>query len=494
MTLGFKGRLGDIDLEFGVRQTDSQYYDLGRNYVVGTVAQTLITSGAYNIYNPAGNPAAVLNQMIATINRDARFLQKEAFVFGNMDLPFEMAGGVVSSAFGIEYRDEDYKDIYDTLQSSGSIVGSAGNSAFGGRQVGAAFFEVLLPATSDFEVTLAGRYDDYSDFGTAFSPKLAMRWQPREDFTVRASWGKGFAAPPLDILSQQPSFGAAGTSHGPTCIQFFGSLCGIAGAPGATQVTTYSVANANLQAEKSDQWSIGFAWDATDWINFNLDYYQVKVSGRLAGIGVNQIVACLEGTSQNCPPGLSIFPVGTVIPNPAIGLGYIRGPNNEIVAAQTGFTNLGTIQTSGLDFQTRTNFDFGNYGRLQQQLQIGMVQKYEVDSGANVIGDRGLPKYRGSLQNRWSMGDYQVVWNMNYIHNMPDASATGLRPAGGLPSWTTHDLQFNYYAPWNARMTLGVRNVTNKDPVVDPAEGRGINFSLYDGYGRVPYFRYVQTF
>jgi iron complex outermembrane receptor protein len=43
---------------------------------------------------------------------------------------------------------------------------------------------------------------------------------------------------------------------------------------------------------------------------------------------------------------------------------------------------------------------------------------------------------------------------------------------------------------------VGVQNVADKDPVVDPFDptGRGFDFSLYDGYGRVPYIRYKQTF
>ena len=32
-------------------------------------------------------------------------------------------------------------------------------------------------------------------------------------------------------------------------------------------------------------------------------------------------------------------------------------------------------------------------------------------------------------------------------------------------------------------------NVTDRDPVVDPGEGRGFNFGLYDGYGRITYLR-----
>ena len=34
---------------------------------------------------------------------------------------------------------------------------------------------------------------------------------------------------------------------------------------------------------------------------------------------------------------------------------------------QSGFASLGTIETRGFDLNLRTNFDFGNAGRLEQR-------------------------------------------------------------------------------------------------------------------------------
>ena len=60
----------------------------------------------------------------------------------------------------------------------------------------------------------------------------------------------------------------------------------------------------------------------------------------------------------------------------------------------------------------------------------------------------------------------------------------------------THDLQLSWNSPWNGKIALGVQNLANKGPVVDSLDptGRGFDFGLYDGYGRVPYIRYTQTF
>jgi iron complex outermembrane receptor protein len=103
------------------------------------------------------------------------------------------------------------------------------------------------------------------------------------------------------------------------------------------------------------------------------------------------------------------------------------------------------------------------------------------------------------------MSDFQVAWVINYIHGTlsvnGNACNLGLASCNlairqHVPSWVTHDLQVNYDAPWNGRFTIGVRNIGDKDPPMDPANptGRGFDTTLYDLYGRVPYFRYRQSF
>ena len=77
-------------------------------------------------------------------------------------------------------------------------------------------------------------------------------------------------------------------------------------------------------------------------------------------------------------------------------------------------------------------------------------------------------------------------------------SVTKMLTAANLsaPSWTTHDVQLNYHAPWDGRFTVGVRNAGEKFPPVGRGAvgSRDYDFNLYDGYGRVTYFRYSQTF
>lgn len=492
--IGFDGRIGDFDVNFGGRHVESKYLELGRNYVVGGLAQQFIASGQYNIYAPSANPRSVLDSMIATINREGGTTIEELYAQANVDL-FEMSGGIAGLAFGAEYRDEGYEDIFDTLQSSGQIVGSAGNSAGGGRSVAAAYVEALFPVLENLEFNVAGRYDRYSDYGSDTSPKVSVRYTPLENLVFRASWGQGFRAPTLDLVTQQPSFSADTVNDPQTCIAFgLPSNC-------STQVTAYVIANPDLTSEQSDQFSIGVAWDATDWLNMSLDYYDIGIEGRVANVSTPTVVACVLGNQANCPPGLGVLPANVNPPNAGLGLGVARAPSGEILYVQRGAVNLGTIDQRGADLNVRTNFDFGDWGNLRNQLQVGYVFDALVDGVETVDQSSSVgqsPKMRANLSTEWTWGDFNFSWVANYIHGVQSTAGAVGDPdyPSRLPSWTTHDLQATWSAPWNGRFTVGVINIADKDPVLDvyAPTGRPFDFGLYDQYGRVPYFRYTQTF
>ncbi|GIX34736.1 MAG: TonB-dependent receptor [Lysobacteraceae bacterium] len=368
---GASGRIGDVYLDFGARSSEVKYIELGRNYVVGAIAQQFIADGTYDIYDPFNNPRDVLDSMIATINRDSNTKIEEVFATANMDL-FEMSGGTAGLAVGFEYRQEEYADIYDTLQSSGQIVGSAGNSAAGGRDVRAFFGELLLPVLSNFEISVAARYDDYSDYGSDTSPKVSFRYQPLDTLTLRASYGEGFRAPTLDVLTAQTSFSADGVNDPQTCAAF-GQPAGC-----QTQITAYVISNPNLSSEQSEQFSAGLVWDATDWLNLSVDYYDIKIEDRISAISSGLIISCLAGATA-CPPGVSNLPVNVVPPVEANGLGLARDPvTGAILYVQRGFANRGTLDTNGVDLNVRTPLRPGRLGPAGQPAADRLCERFQL--------------------------------------------------------------------------------------------------------------------
>lgn len=472
-TFGFEGVIGDVQLDFGGRHTESKYTELGRNYLVIPVAEEYIANGTYNYVDPLSNDADVLGAMKATTSRDAKFVSNEAYLNTSFDL-FDLDAGTVSAAAGLEYRDISYADTYDSLSESGAIGGSSGNSAAGGRTVSAAYAEVLVPLADSLEMDIAGRYERYSDYGSDFAPKVAFRWQPLSDLTLRASYGEGFRAPSLDILTAKTSFSADSVADEATCTAYGDEPnCSV-------QINAYRVANPNLSSEQSKQFSVGAAWVVTDWLNMTVDYYNIKIEDQIKFFDAQTLVNYeRQGTSA-----------------PA-GLGVTRNDDGSIKEIITGYGNQGEVKTDGLDVNFRTNFELGSAGTLKNQLQIGWVHEYvlkDLNESRDYVGDTGQPEFRATLQNVWEVDDFSFAWNINYIDGMYTDSAQ-TPEYGKDPSYTTHDVQFNWFAPWDGKISVGVNNVGDKDPVLNSVNyAQGYNFGLYDGYGRTVYLNYTQSF
>src|SRR5882672_6680195 len=72
-----------------------------------------------------------------------------------------------------------------------------------GRQVVAGFFELAAPILAAragskgdrLDLSLAGRYERYSDVGTTFNPKVGLSWRPFRLIKLRGTWGTSFRAP-----------------------------------------------------------------------------------------------------------------------------------------------------------------------------------------------------------------------------------------------------------------------------------------------------------
>src|SRR5262249_5763241 len=48
------------------------------------------------------------------------------------------------------------------------------------------------PGLEGLTLSLAGRYEDYTDAGNSVNPKIGLLWRPTADFTFRASYGTSF--------------------------------------------------------------------------------------------------------------------------------------------------------------------------------------------------------------------------------------------------------------------------------------------------------------
>ena len=484
--LGFTGFVGNQEVDFGWRRVRNNSTEIGNGYLAANTAWSNVldfnpgycSDGTFNqaecrfgydLQNPTDNPDDVLAGGVVTTSRISDFDIDEYYANTSFDV-METDAGMIAAFVGYEHRKERFSDQYDSQSEAGLVGGSAGNSSGGGRTVNAAFFEVLVPVTADFELNFAGRYDDYSDFGGAFAPKASFRWQLADGLVWRGSWGEGFRAPTLDILTQKTTFSAESVNDAATCAI-------LAGDPDKQcQVNTYFIANPDLQPEESTQMATGLSYDVNDNFNVTVDYYNIEIDNRIRSFGAQYLINA-ERAGDPVPAGLSVTRDG-------------QGVISEIIA---GYGNEGTLETSGIDIKATANFDFGSAGALVSNVQVSHTFDYSIDGGRNLVEDIGMPRQRAVWNNSYNIGDLTFGYNLNMIGSTAEDTVDG-EQLGHIGTYVTHDVQVNYTSPWNNKFTFGIQNAFEKLPSFVGYDGRDYNYYLYDGYGRVYYVRFQQNF
>jgi len=124
--------------------------------------------------------------------------------------------------------------------------------------------------TSRWLVSLAGRFEDYSDFGTSVTGKLATHVKITDAFAVRASASSGFRSPHL----AQEWFSSTATNFiggVPFDILTFPVSAPAAVALGASP----------LEPEESVNLSVGMTWNPVPQFSASVDYYHIDIDDRI---------------------------------------------------------------------------------------------------------------------------------------------------------------------------------------------------------------------
>lgn len=256
----------------------------------------------------------------------------------------------LNTAFGAEYRTDYYKiSAGEPLSyiNGGRLIGTSPTAS--GSQVFPGFTPSNalnvsrnnIAAYADFEgefgnrITLgaAGRYEDFSDFGSNFSYKLTGKIKLFDEIALRGAYATGFRAPSL----HQRFFNNEST-------QFVQG--------NATQVLTVNNDNAivskfgvgALKPEISRSGSLGLTGRIAKTLTFTIDAYNIDISDR--------IVFSSQYARERTSAG-AIIPTGVV--NQILNT---VDPNAQVNSVQF-FTNAISTNTAGLDVVLTNKFTFG---------------------------------------------------------------------------------------------------------------------------------------
>ncbi|MCE9686655.1 TonB-dependent receptor [Shewanella sp. AS16] len=443
----------------------------------------------------------------ATANYDKRMNATYLDVSGgaSFDL-FELPGGISGMYLGAAYREESLDSKVTALAEAGQIIGGNGGSGGEGeRDVKAVYFELVLPLLDKLELNLAGRYDDYSDFGGTFNPQVSVKYNVLDPLLLRASWGNGFRAPTLSDLYQGTSEGFGYITNYLNCYAEGEDIdtCGR-----RDYAPTRTGGNEALQPEESESYNFGLVWDITDQINISVDYWSLETSNLIETLDPDEIVKTQAKLWQAADAlGVARPEVGSVY----AGASLEQRGNGRIDNVVSRKVNVGLSEREGMDVSMHASWDT-QVGELKAGLSWSHYFKYKsthVNSGVRILGDNiagreGSPDDRANVSLDYLVGNHSLSYFGNYISAQtswdriegswdPDAGQT--EDEGRLfeiDSVFYHNLTYTYSLPWNDSLSIGVTNLTDEEPSFK-YDGT-FDSDLYDIRGRTYWASFRQAF
>ena len=486
---GFNGSLdlfGGANWETSVSHNRYKQDGFGYNYIIAPILQQEVTAGRLNPFDPA-SVAAVARRASTTITNDN--IYRETAIDAKLDWSlFQIEDRDVPFLIGGEYRDQLYGATTDQQAQAGNVVGSAGSAGNGTRGQYAIYSEAKFPVLENLEIGAAVRFDSYSDFGTATSPKISLAYRPMDELLLRASFGQGFRAPSLDNL-----YSASGEGF-PNAIDRQGcALVGIAQANcRSQQFRAISGGNRDLTAEESDNLSLGLVYSPMDDLNFNLDFYKIKVDGQISSLAVQEV---LDREFEFCAGRAGcVFSLVDRTTNPIQPTAF------------TSLQNIASLETRGIDFGVNYALET-DIGRWGIGFEYGLVDSFKTADAvgeqlAERVGYTGTPEQRAGLTGTWSMDAFDVSLGVNYVDGFKDCDAPDVGDAEELacglptiPSFTSVDLQAGWQTSWDGSLSVGVRNLFDRKPPFSNRDGDIFRGLHEDGFfSRTPFVNYTQNF
>jgi iron complex outermembrane recepter protein len=395
-------------------------------------------------------------------------------------------------AFGAEYRRETYKltagDALSRYVEGGqSFPGYALSDAFGTkRNVKAAYIDIAVKPVEDWSVNVAGRIEDYSDFGTTTIGKFTTRYDFSQAFAIRGTASTGFRAPSL------PESGYSATNVGPTSATL--------------QLAPSSAASASagfgaLGPEKSVNLSGGVVVRPIPKLIVTLDGYYIKVKDRIVSSGniigqdqtpLNATPAAMLAAQRQTPliNGLTPF---QLVRNAITASGKELDPtvlSNGQLAIQT-FTNGIDTRTVGLEFAARYPIDT-DIGRFDLSLSANYNKTKVTDSklgtlfNSNSIAiiEKASPDFKSVFSTNYSTGKFNASLRATYYSKttqlvQPNSFSTAPLPVpdifGGrgyyeavVKAAVIFDVELDYDLTEFLNIAVGANNLFDKIPETPP--------------------------
>lgn len=415
-------------------------------------------------------------------------------------------------AFGLEYRRESYTigqgdplSLY--VEGGQSFPGYAASDAGTiKRNAKAIYIDVAFNPVPAWTIDLAGRYEDYSDFGDTQIGKITTRYDFSDAFALRATASTGFRAPSL----QESGYSA--TNVGPTSA----TLQLAPSSPGSA-----SAGFGNLGPEKSVNLSAGIVLRPIPRLSITLDGYYIKIKDRIVSSGA---ITGQRFNSLTTPPTPVLTPLINGLTPYQLVLNAIAASGKQLdptvlsngqLAIQT-FTNGIDTRTMGLEFAARYPVDL-DFGRLDLSIGANYNVTKVTDSKLGTLFsptaeqtiEDASPRFKGNFNALFTSGKFGANLRMNYYSKVnqyvqpnagcstPSFSGSGVASCplpgtninntgllapillangqryynGTVKAAAIFDLEFDYDITEFANFAIGANNLFDKKPEIPSLVG-----------------------
>ncbi|MBO9725481.1 MAG: TonB-dependent receptor [Novosphingobium sp.] len=472
------------------------------------LARALADPNPATAFNPFGGPGSNNPATLAQIysaNSSIGGTSTLKTLELNADGPlFDLPGGSVRVAVGGEVRWEKLTGRTTNVSNATGLptVSTSAND----RVVKAAYAEVFVPifgpenAMPGFQslaLSLAGRIEDYNDFGSTANPKIGLTWQPLDGLSLRGSFGTSFRAPGLSENDPLGSGSAISTQTRtlPATITVNGTTLAA-----GTRIPSITLrgGNPDLRPETATTWSAGFDLTPTSLpgLRLSVTYFDILYKNQIVdGNGRLDVylrdpalfadLITFQGAS-NFAAFREFFETSGVPANAA--LNYNQA-NLALINARR--VNVGQVDTNGIDFDIGYELETG-LGDFSLRAVGTRFLKYKTTELGQPTFNRlntiyNPPKLRGRAMLTWEKDGFSSQLTANYTNSYTNNLSTLVTR---VPSYTTFDLDLGYAfgegggLTSNMRIGLNARNMFDRKPPLVDVSG-AYDASVASALGRV---------
>ncbi len=339
------------------------------------------------------------------------------------------------------------------------------------RLIRSGFFELAVPVVAPHEgstsgrldLSLAGRYDSYSDVGGTFNPKVGFSWRPSALVKLRGNWGTSFLAPPF-FWSNRDQVGDT----------WIADVVDPRSPTGYTRALQLWGPVPDLKPETARAWNVGVDLTPPAIQNFSLSltYFDIDYQGKIQpphpdpDLFLTQEAQLASLITRN-PTQAQI---DAVCKKPSINGEDCNQPIAVIIDGR--FRNIASLKTRGVDV-AMDYFRNTAWGKLNASLNgtYTIDQKQQITATAPVfdlvdtVGNSPSLRLVGKLS--WSLRGWTVQSTVNYTGVYRDPGSVPVRK---VDSWTTVDVNIGYQVDggsgWlaNTQFNLGINNALDQRP------------------------------